>query len=178
MRKGFSLVEVLVAVVVVALGLLPLLGMYSKQTHVAHVNKFHVLARARARRISESLSALDYGTLKNLAGTVETKVPSVVGKELAALPIVLPKQEDEMRQLFGTKELAPVHKHFLATLKLYNEGAYWEEVDERGFARLVVYLSWRSPSDPLNREPHVLRHVKFITKKEHSLFVKRQIEQS
>jgi len=166
-RRGFSLVEVLVAAVVVACGLVPLLGMFSQQTRVASVNKYQVLARARAKRILDGLSALEYDTLARLAADAG---------EAAGLPTVLPPPEEELKAMLGDA-FGDEHRHLVGTMALYTEGVTWAEVDPRGLARLDVRMSWRSPADPPTTPAHTLTVSRFVARQEASRFVHSTIRQ-
>jgi len=175
-RRAYSFVEVMLAVLIIAAAMVPILTMFMQQTQVAHFNKFHLLARYRARQVAEGLGALEYDALEALAGTATYGLPLAEVQGLKGLPLLIPPPTAELQAVAGGGALPPHLEHFAETLSLFQLAAYFEEIDDKGFARIAVYVTWRVPGEPLTGDPHLLRFTRFVSRRENSLFQRRRIE--
>jgi len=171
-RQAFTFVEVLLALLIVAMGLGPIILFYRQGTKVAAFNEEHLLARYRARRILESISALDYETIRQLAGRATYPALGVRGMPtgLDGLPTLLPAVQYELPVMADQIPLPPYLEHFKEKLGLFHEAVFWEQLDADGFGRIIVIVSWHQPGEVPTSPPHVYRHVKFVYRAEISLF--------
>lgn len=71
-RRGFGLLEVLIALLVIVLAALPLMRSGSTIHHRTYANEFHVLAAVRARTVLSLASAVDFEALHRALGGVPT----------------------------------------------------------------------------------------------------------
>ena len=177
MNRGHSFVEVMIALLIIAIALIPILSMFTHQTKVAHFNKFQLIARYRARQEAEALAALDYAALAKLAGTVDypiTRREDETG--LKGLPLLYPLPKAELAAMTGDGKITPELAHFAGTLELFSTAAFWEEINPGGLARIVIYVMWKIPGEPQTRAPHVVRYFKLVSRRDNSLFQRRRIE--
>lgn len=133
-RGGFSLLEALLAMAILAGALVPLLRSFMVQSRVAAVSELHLLAGARAHRILEAYAALGYDTLQAQAGG-----------DSGTLPPVLAPVQDELLDLARDYELPPHLARLLSTMDRFTEVSTFEELDPDGLARIVTLVSWEAP---------------------------------
>lgn len=76
-KSGFSAIEIVISVVVLACALIPILTLVSSGKKSAAITEYHVLAQMRARRIIEVVSSYPYKNLTSLpvAETGGIKIP-------------------------------------------------------------------------------------------------------
>lgn len=171
-KRAFTFVEVMFSILIIAVGLGAIILFYRQVTQVAHFNEYHLLARYRSRRIVHHLAALDYRTIKALAGTVTNPGLTLEGcpKDLEALPNLLPATDFELPVVADRIPLPNYHEHFRQKMKFYKEAVFWEELSPNGLGRIVVVVNWKLPSEDGGANPHVYKHVHFVSMKEASLF--------
>ncbi len=177
MNRGHSFVEVMIALLIIAIALIPILSMFMHQTQVAHFNKFQLIARYRARQEAEALATLDYVALQKLAGTVDYPI-SLRDDEggLKGLPLLYPPAKAELAAMTPDGKLTPELAHMADTLGLFSTAAFFEEIDAGGLARIVIYVLWKIPGEPPSRAPHMIRYFKLVSRRENSLDQRRRIE--
>ena len=137
---GFSLMEALLAMAILAGALVPLLRSFILQSRVAAVSELHLVAGARGRRILEAYAALGYDTLQTMAGSV----PGTTGDE-RPLPPALDGPRSELLDLARDYELPPHLARLQATVDRFTEVSSWQELDPDGLARVVTVISWEAP---------------------------------
>ena len=170
-ERAFTFVEVMFSILIIAVGLGAIILFYRQVTQVAHFNEYHLLARYRSRRIANHLAALDYRTVKTLAGTVTTPSLSLAGcpKGLEALPNLLPSIDYELPVVADTIPLPNYLEHFRQKMKFYKEAVFWEELSAKGLGRIVVIVNWKLPNESKGAKAHVYKHVHFVSLQEASL---------
>jgi len=157
-RRGFTFVEVLVALLIIVFGLGPLILHYTQETRVAYFNEFHLLARYRARRQLEHLAALDYETIRLLAADPQ----GLVG--------VVPAVRYELPVLTGEATLPAYLAFYTDKMELFRDELTWTELDPAGLARVDVEVRWREPGDRPGRSAHGYRHTVLVSRSEVGCF--------
>lgn len=138
-RRGFSFVEIAIAILILALGLLPILSMMASGSRQSAFSEYHLFASNRAHRIAEELltySSANFEQLQEGGAGLASLVRSVTAQETA-----FPREY--------TAKLAP--------------GSYREEVTveplDDGLVMLKVQIHWAFPTDaPESIRSHVFTH--------------------
>ena len=177
-KSAFSFVEVMMAILIVAFALGPIILYYQQETRVVHFNEYHLLARYRARKVLETVAALDYATIKTLVGKATYPAVGIGGlpTDLEGVPTLCAPVRFELPVLADTIELPPHLLHFRHKLEYFDERLYWLEYSTGEFAKLLVFVSWKMPNESPSQRPHIYRHVKFIARKELSMFARPKLE--
>ena len=115
-NAGFSAMEVVVSILVLAFAVLPVLHMMTSGRKTAALTEYHVLAQLRARRILEIFSSYPYEALMN--------VPQADGGGMA-IPV-------------SDTAFPPEYKKKLAR---YEEFCFFEEL-KPGLGLMTVKISW------------------------------------
>lgn len=149
-RTAFSLLEVLLALTIVALVLVPLLQSFITQSRVAAVSELHVVAGARARRLLDAAAALDYDTLKSLAASGTGTAADVPGLPTGATPLppLVDAPAAELLDLSRDVDLPPHLERLATTVGRFAEALVFEELDPAGLARVVAVVGWEAPGAP------------------------------
>lgn len=159
---GFSLVEVLLAVLILALCLVPVLALNMQQTRGAWFTDCHLAARAHARRVAETLAAQDYDALRQAAASDDE----------GSLPSLLPAAAAELARLSGEAPL-PRHLQAYATSReRFTQSVTFEELAPTGLARIVVRVSWAMPGESPAAASHDVTYVVFVSRRDLSLTIR------
>lgn len=177
-NEAFSFVEVMMAILIVAFGLGPIILFYQQETRVVHFNEYHLLARYRARKILATMGALDYATIKSLVGKASYPLIGAddIASELEALPTLVAPARYELPVVADEIDLPENLKHFRGKLEFFQEALFWQEEKPGELAKLIVFITWKMPNEASTQKPHVYRHVKFVSRKELSLFARPKLE--
>ena len=177
-RDAFTFVEVMFSILIIAVGLGAIILFYRQVNRVAYFNEYHLLARYRSRRIVSHLAALDYRTIKALAGTVTNPSVTLEGcpKELEGLPNLLPPIDFELPVIADTIPLPSYLEHFRQKMKFYKEAIFWEELSPKGLGRIIVVVNWKLPTESGGLKAHVYKHVHFVSLQEASLFYRPPLQ--
>ncbi len=154
-----SLVEVLIAAVVVGLALVPLLTLTQSETHQASFNEQQLLGRYRAKRIAETLATYGYTRL--------TQLGSASGGGTAMLPIPLPPVPDELKAIAKNNRSLAYLKFFEKKMSLYQEQAVLEPI-EPGLARITVLVKWKMPGETSKDKLHSVKIYKLVSRRDNS----------
>lgn len=85
---GFSAVEILISISILALACVPVLTMMSSGTRESFQNEFHLIAETRAESLVQTLAARDFQVFSSFPpGT-----PSVVPEALTTMVLEVPEQ--------------------------------------------------------------------------------------
>ena len=177
-REAFSFVEVMMAILIIAFGLGPIILFYQQETRVVHFNEYHLLARYRGRKVLATMAALDYVTIKSLVGKASYPLIGVknIPANLHALPTLVASPRYELPVIVDEIELPKHLEHFRDKLAFFQEALYWQEEKPGELAKLIVFISWRMPNEPSFHRAHIYRQVKFVSRKEISLFARPKLE--
>ncbi|MBI2944158.1 MAG: prepilin-type N-terminal cleavage/methylation domain-containing protein [Candidatus Wallbacteria bacterium] len=126
-RRGFSLLEIMVTVVVLSVALIPLFDFFGSAPKRAQLTMHRALALTLASQLLERYRALPYSSLKETFGQGEEKSKEA----LAADPIVRwEAMPPDTRQLVETYH--------------YERDVVFEDVPgEPGLGLLKVYVRWK-----------------------------------
>ena len=117
-RRGFTAVEVVVSILVLAFAAIPIIAMMSSGRRTAALTEYHILAQRRALRYLETLSTFTFNALRTLPR-----------KEGGALKLALPGDESAFPAEYKKKCTA------------YEEKATLQEV-QPGLMKATVEISW------------------------------------
>ena len=117
-RRGFTAVEVVVSILVLAFAAIPIISMMSSGRRTAALTEYHILAQRRALRYLETMSTYTFNTLR-----------TIPRKEGGALKLNLPGDESAFPKDYRKKCTA------------YEEKATLLEV-RPGLLQATVKVSW------------------------------------
>ncbi len=166
-NTGISLVEVLIASVVIGVALIPLLSLGQSETRQANFNEQQLLGRYRARRVAECLAVYGYDALVVMSGAT-----SLAPK--ANLPIPLPQINDELLALAKSDSSLTFLKHFSKKMSFYQEIATLEVI-EPGLARISITVKWRLPSEAKAMKTHKIIFSKLVCRRDESFCSRHNI---
>ena len=158
-RKAMSLVEVLIAAVVIGLAFIPLLTLTQSETHQAAFSEQQLLGRYRAKRIAEALATYGYQRLKALG--------SVAGGGTAMLPNPLPPVGEELKAWVRSNRSLAYLKFFEKKMSLYKEQAVLEPI-EPGLVRITVLVKWKMPGETASDKEHSVKVYKLVSRRDNS----------
>ena len=137
-HKGFSLVEILIALTVICFALIPIITMSSKNTQKAVFSEYHVFFQSRAVRLLQHYSILSYEDLKLLSTGSEGTI-------------------------HVTLRDPPIPYEFRRKLKRSSETLTFEEL-EPGLGMLKATMQWDYPLDSKikGRKHHQIELVRYV----------------
>ena len=162
-RSGFSLIEILIALAVLAGAVAPIILVFSSQTRLAVINERQLLARQYGHRILQSLLAFDYDTIKALSAREK-------------LHSLFPPPEVELLELTEDIELNPDVNRLNDLLSSMKIRITFRELDEAGFGQLVVTMSWKIVGARGASKERSLRSASFISRRSLSLNSRPRLE--
>lgn len=135
MRRGVSLLEVLIAATILVIGLVPIMGYIQSAARDARLYEFHTQALVRARGLLEAARTLGPTTFeKALQGKDEVRVP-------VNLPLEAPR---------GDKDSGPRVDTLLSRMSPIQEGVSVRRVARHGPSALYelrARVEWRLVTD-------------------------------
>lgn len=141
--KGFTAIELMLALVILSLGLMPVFGMMTAGTRQSHFSEYSLFASARAHRIIETFTTFDYRHFESMGDEADL---------------------DISKAIFG--EDPPLPAEYLAKLDRdgYSETASWKTLDN-GLGVITVVIEWTFPADAEGRggKPHTFTLKRFIS---------------
>lgn len=109
-RTAFTAVEVIVAVAILALAIVPLLMSQTSSEKVVRLTEYHVIAQTRAKRLLEAFSTYGLEGLRKAAGGNDGLLaPPLSGDETAGfdLPPEYQRKMENFREQFELQSLGP-----------------------------------------------------------------------
>lgn len=137
-RRGFGLVEVLIAAVVMGLVLVALITSGGSLHRRAHVTEGHALAMVRARVLADMVRATDFPVLKTRAAASG-----------AAIDLESFYEPGARTQLFSPLAPDAGTRRYLARLRGFEDDVRWTQLGP-DLARIDVRVRW---TDPLVTQP-------------------------
>ncbi len=129
---GFTAIEILVSISILALAFVPVLTMLSSGTRESYYSEYHLLAQTRAETILQLLSTRDLQAL--MTGPVGTAVSVAISPEDLKLDLP-PSYEARLPAFQQSVTLTPL---------------------ARGLAEVVVEIDWAMPVEQAGAEHHFL----------------------
>lgn len=165
---GMSLVEILIAAVIVAVAFIPLLTMVETENRQAAFNESQLLARNRARRAAVAYATHGYDALVGAAGS------PAPGGGRHALPPVLPPVATELQEVSGALGDASAVARLETAMRPIAEAA-WLELPEVGLARVIVSVSWRNATEGRDGPLHEVTSTKLVSRRDAGLLYRHPI---
>lgn len=177
-RRGVSLVEVLVAVAILAFCAVPILTMLGGEQKKAEFNEAHQSAQTQARWSADALQSLDYAHLLAMAaggGAAPADVPGLGAEGLRELPPARPPLGVLLApSIAADPAAAPYLNHAAERETFFKKRSFFGEVAP-GLGRLVVLVTWSLPGE---KTAHHVVYERLIMRPETSMDCHATIEKS
>lgn len=153
--QGFSLVEVLIAVVIITLAILPVIMLSRSDNFTSAFNEGYLLALSRGKRISSIIEATGYRDLIEASGL---STPGAVGP----LNNPLPEASEELKNLALENGNLSYLKHHEKKLSTYKETLILTH-HEKGLLSVKTTMSWTIPGENNKLKEHHCTITTFVT---------------
>ena len=154
-RQGFTLIEILVAVMIISMAVLPLIMLSRSDNFHTSFNDAYMIGLTRGKRISASFDAMGYDELKQLSGI------TTIGNERIVSP-PLPLVEDELKSLVLENNALTYLKHFENRLKNYTNTSTVKLV-AKGIYSVRTVVAWTIPGENGKLKEHGCHITTFVT---------------
>jgi prepilin-type N-terminal cleavage/methylation domain-containing protein len=153
--RGFSLVEILVAVVIITLAILPVLTLSRSDNFSSSFNEGYLLALNRGKRISSEIEASNYRELIKSANIL-----TAGGSGPLTSP--LPQISAELTGIFEKNPELSYLKHHEKKLSTYKENLVLK-FHEKGLLSVETTISWTIPGENNKMKEHHCKITTFVT---------------
>lgn len=157
---GMSLIEVLIAAVVVGLALVPIMTLTQSEHRKASFNEFHLLSHYRAKRILALLSSRSFIDIKS-------NLP-MQGNGMFELEIPLPPIGEELKSMAQRDQSLAYLKQLEEKMSNLVERAEWKLL-EPGLAKITVSVKWKLPQDGKKRNHREIKLSQLLARRNSSL---------
>ncbi len=110
-RRGFTAAEVIVAIAVLALAVLPVFMTTTSGERNVRLTEYHVIAQTRAKRVIEAFATYGLDELRKLGGSGGSLPPPFIDGELDASGMDLPEEYrrkmENFREEYAFENLGP-----------------------------------------------------------------------